>query len=132
MILVDTSILIDYLKETNSPEIEKFNTILDLQIPFGITSQIYQEILQGTSSQKDFNTLKKYLDTFNFYFPEDSIQSYSDAALIYFKCRKQGITVRSTIDCLIVQICLESKLKLLHKDNGFFNIQKVVKKLEFY
>ncbi len=43
MILVDTSILIDYLKDKNSPEIEKFNTILDLQIPFGITSQIYQE-----------------------------------------------------------------------------------------
>lgn len=68
MVLVDTSVLIDFLKEKNSPEIHKFNTILDLHIPFGITSHIYQEILQGTSSQKDFNTLKRYLDTFDFLF----------------------------------------------------------------
>ncbi len=132
MILVDTSILIDYLKDKNNPEIKKFDTILDLQIPFGITSQIYQEVLQGTSSQKDFNTLKKYLETFNFYYPKDGVQSYSEAAFIYFKCRKQGITVKSTIDCFIVQICLENNLKLLHKDRDFINIQKVIKKLSFF
>ncbi|MGR3176711.1 MAG: type II toxin-antitoxin system VapC family toxin [Candidatus Anammoxibacter sp.] len=132
MVLVDTSVLIDYLKDKNNTQTKKFSNIVDLQIPFGITSHIYQELLQGTSSQSDFNTLKKYLDTFTFYFPKDGIQSYAESALIYFKCRRQGLTIKSTIDCLIVQICLENKLKLLHKDNDFLNIQKIFKKLEFY
>ncbi|MGR3319068.1 MAG: type II toxin-antitoxin system VapC family toxin [Candidatus Anammoxibacter sp.] len=132
MVLVDSSVLIDYLKDKNNPQTKKFSDIIDLQIPFGITSHIYQELLQGTSSQRDFNTLKKYLDTFTFYFPKDGIQSYSEAALIYSKCRRQGLTIKSTIDCLIAQICLENKLRLLHKDNDFLNIQEIFKKLEFY
>ncbi|MGR3221119.1 MAG: type II toxin-antitoxin system VapC family toxin [Candidatus Anammoxibacter sp.] len=132
MILVDTSVLIDYLKDKNNPQTKKFSNIIDLKIPFGITSHIYQELLQGTSSRRDFNTLKKYLDTFTFYFPKDGIQSYAEAALIYFKCRRQGLTIKSTIDCLIAQICLENKLRLLHQDNDFFNIREIFKRLEFY
>ncbi len=132
MVLVDTSVLIDFLKDKNNSKIDKFNTILELNIPFGITSHIYQELLQGSATQKDFDTLKKYLDTFTFYFPKDQKQSYADAAYIYFLCKKKGMTIRSTIDCLIVQIAREYKLKLLHNDKDFDDIKKVVKDIEFF
>ena len=132
MVLVDTSILIDFFREKSGAQASKFNTILELNIPFGISSHIYQELLQGSATQKDFDTLKKYLDTFTIYAPRDENGSYAQAAHIYFLCRKEGVAVRSTIDCLIVQIARELRLKLLHNDKDFDNIKKVVRDIEFF
>ncbi len=132
MVLIDTSVLIDFLKDKKNPAIDKFNTILELNIPFGITSHIYQELLQGSATQRDFDTLKKYLDTFILYSPRDQRQSYAEAADIYFQCRKKGIALRSTLDCLIAQIAKEHRLKLLHNDKDFDNIKKVIKDIEFF
>lgn len=132
MILVDTSILIDYLRDKNDPKLGKFNEILELNIPFGICGVIYQELLQGAATQDDFDTLKKYLDTFTFYFPQNQKETYAEAAHIYFLCRRKGIAIRSTIDCLIVQIAREHNLKLLHNDKDFDNIKKVIKDIEFF
>ena len=132
MILVDTSVLIDYLKGKNNSATDKLNTIIELNIPFGITSQIHQELLQGTKTQKDFDILKKYLNTFTFYLPKDEKLSYEEAAHIYFLCRKEGMTIRSSIDCLIIQIMREHNLKLLHNDKDFDNIKKVIPGLDFF
>ena len=132
MILVDTSVLIDFLKNIENAATDKLNEIIDLNIPFGITSHIYQELLQGTSSRKDYTSLKKYLDTFTFFFPLDRKESYAEAASIYFQCRKKGITVRSSTDCLIVQIAIEHSLKLLHNDKDFENIKQAISRLEIY
>ncbi len=132
MILIATSVLIDFLTEKSNTGTDKFNTILELDIPFGITSHVYQELLQGTASEEDFEDLKKYLDTFTFYSPRDQKESYAEAAHIYFLCRRNGITVRSAIDCLIVQTAREHGLKLLHNDRDYDDIQKVVPDIEFF
>jgi predicted nucleic acid-binding protein len=101
MILVDTSVLIDFFKGSGTEESQKFEEILKRRIPFGINSHIMQEILQGAASEKEFELLKNYLSTQRFYHPKDPVESYINAAKIYMDCRKQGITIRSTIDCLI-------------------------------
>lgn len=132
MILVDTSVLIDFLKNKSNDGTDKFNTILELSIPFGITSHIYQELLQGTFSERDFNILKEYLDTFIFYYPKDNKQSFAEAAHIYFECRRKGITISSSVDCLISQIAREHSLKLLHSDKDYVNIKKVIKNIDFF
>ena len=126
MILVDTSVWIDYLRSKSNPKSDQLDRILDLKIPFGITGQIYQEVLQGVSTGKDFNSLKIYFSTFTIYSPLDERESYLQAAHIFFLCRKRGVTVRSSIDCLIVQIAREHHLKLLHHDKDFDYICKVV------
>ena len=95
-------------------------------MPFGITSVIYQEILQGAKTEKEYSELKKYLSTQRFYHPLDSITSYEGAAEIYFTCRRRGFTVRSTIDCLIARIAMEQDLFLLHNDRDFDAMAKVV------
>jgi predicted nucleic acid-binding protein len=59
-------------------------------------------------------------------------ESYERASAISVQCRKKGITVRSTIDVLIVETVLENNIVLLHNDNDFINIGKVVKELKFY
>jgi predicted nucleic acid-binding protein len=119
MILVDTSVLIDFFKGVKNEPVRCFSDIVKKQIPFGITSVIFQEILQGAKNEKEFELLNEYLSYQQFYHPEDAVASYEKAARIYFSCRKKGITVRSTIDCLIAQIALEHDLFLLHNDRDF-------------
>ncbi|HCC36199.1 MAG TPA: VapC toxin family PIN domain ribonuclease [Treponema sp.] len=132
MILVDTSIIIGYLKGASGPSYKKFDAILEKNIPFGISGIIYQEVLQGSKTEKEFNQLKEYLQTVTFYDLRKGIQSYEEAAFKYFTCRKAGITVRSSIDLIIVQIAIENNLYLLHNDNDFINISKVIKELRLY
>jgi hypothetical protein len=83
--------------------------------------------LQGVKTEKDFQRLKRYLDTQTFYNLKDEKESFASAAKIYLMCRRKGITVSSTIDCLIVQTVLEHDLYLLHNDSDFDRIRKVVK-----
>ena len=126
MILVDTSVLIRFLKGATSENSRKFSIILQRGMPFGINSLIFQEVLQGAGSEKEYLTLKKYLETQRFYHLNDPIGSFAEAAKIYLDCRKKGITIRSTIDCLIAQTALENNLLLLHEDSDFDLMAKVI------
>ena len=125
MVLVDTSVMIGYLQGKENNMILRFQYILDNNIPFGINSLIYQEVLQGVRSEKDFDKTKKYLDTQRFYSLKDEKESYASAAKIYFRCKKKGFTIRSTIDCLIAQTAIEYNLLLLHNDSDFDNIARI-------
>jgi predicted nucleic acid-binding protein len=132
VILVDTSVLIDYFKGVSNPGIAKFNTVLEQNIPWGINTFIYQEILQGTSSEKEFILLKEYLDTQTFYELQGGRESFANAARNYYRCRRNGITVSSTIDFLIVQTALENDLALLQNDRDYLRINKIISELNIY
>ncbi len=123
MILVDTSILIDYFRGVENKATQSFNTILDKNLPFGINHLIFLEVLQGSRTEKDYKTLKKYLDSQVFYELENGKDSYAEAAQMYLKLRKNGVTV-STIDCLIATIAIENELFLLHNDKDFTRISR--------
>ena len=126
MILVDTSVLIHFFKGVESESNRKFRSVLERRIPFGINSLVFQEVLQGAGSEKEFLTLKKYLETQRFYHLKDPLRSFAAAAKIYLDCRKKGITIRSTIDCLIAQTALENDLLLLHEDSDFDLMAQVI------
>lgn len=132
MILIDTSVLIDFFRGKSTASVEKMNTLLRENIPFGINHYIYQELLQGAGSEKEFILLKTYLDSQIFYDLRKGRESFSSAAKIYYRCRKAGITIKSTIDLLIVETALENNLALLHSDNDFAAIKKVVPVLQMY
>ena len=119
MILVDTSVLIDFFKGIKNESVSCLKDVIKQQIPFGITSIVYQEILQGTNTRKEYTLLKEYLNCQRFFHPKDPISTYEKAAMIYFSCRKKGITVRSTIDCLIAQVAIEHDAFLLQNDKDF-------------
>ena len=126
MILVDTSVLIDFFKGNSNRAVRDLKEILKRQIPFGISSVIYQEVLQGAKNKKEFDLLNEYLSTQYFFNPLNQVTSYANAAAIYYKCRKNGITIRSTIDCLIAQTALEHKLILLHNDRDYTVMAPVI------
>jgi predicted nucleic acid-binding protein len=126
MILVDTSVLIDFFKGKKNAATQIFRRALEQSLPFGITSFIYQEVLQGAKTEKEYVRLRKYLSTQRFYHPKSPLNSFEAAARLYFECRNKGITIRSTVDCLVAQITIENNLALLHNDKDFEAMSAVV------
>lgn len=101
-------------------------------MPYGINTFIYQEVLQGAKTNKEYNLLKVYFETIPLYYLKYGKKSYEQAALINIRCRQKGITIRSTIDLLIAETTIENDLYLLHDDNDFMNMAKVIKELKLY
>jgi len=125
MYLVDTSVLIDFLKGKVTKQSQRFEQIINNKIPFGISIFTYQELLQGAKNKKEFEKLKRYLSTQKIYYPTH--QTFNDAAYLFFRCRKNGITIRSTIDTLIAITAIENGLILLTSDRDFKHIAKVAR-----
>lgn len=130
MYLVDTSVWIDYMRDIENDVTERLDEIQEHGLPFGITALVYQEVLQGAASPAKFDYLAEFMNAQYFYHPEDPIESYREAARIYFDCRRAGVTIRSAIDCLIARIAIENDLYLLHNDRDFERMAEVVDELK--
>jgi predicted nucleic acid-binding protein len=126
MYLVDTSVWIDYIKGADSEHVEFLDTLLQNPLAVGIADLIYMEILQGAQDQMTFVRFREYFSGQRFYRLKQAEKSYEQAARIYFECRRAGITIRSTVDCLIAQCAMENKLVLLHNDRDFNQMATVV------
>lgn len=122
MILVDTSVWVDFLRGQDSPHRHTLHKLLENEEDVAITGIILTEILQGISQDKDFQSAKEYLLEFPTFSPT-GIETYIRAAQLYRDCRKKGKTVRKTVDCIIAAICIENDLMLLHKDADFDSIE---------
>lgn len=123
MILVDTSVWIDFLKDVDSPHCRVLDRLIENAEDVSITEVVLTEVLQGIKDDRAFRMVKGYLLEFPIYRPK-GVQTYLQAAQIHRDCRKKGKTVRKTVDCIIAAICLENDLTLLHKDREFDLIQE--------
>ena len=122
MILVDTSVWIEILKDKTGRKTRVFKKIIGQETC--VLSRFNQlELLQGAKNQKEWNLLDTYLST-QIYL-ETSNATWPAAARIYFDLRRKGFTVNSPIDCCIAQLAIEHGALLLHRDNDFVNIAKV-------
>lgn len=119
MYLVDTSVWIDYLQGRDVEHVAFLDDLLANPLAVGISDAIYVEILQGARDQQAFDRLRRYFSGQRFYRFHDPEASHAAAAQLYLDCRRQGITVRSTLDCLIAQCAIEHRLVLLHGDRDF-------------
>lgn len=125
MIVVDSSVLIGFLRGQDSPQIARLESLIEGEVPFAIPGICCQEVLQGAKHEKEWRLLDEYLGSQDLLFPRDPSSSHRDAARIYFDCRRKGLTLRSSIDCLIAQLVLEYDGVLLHDDGDFTAIQQV-------
>lgn len=132
MFLIDTSVWIDFLRRSRTLPALWLDEILARGYPFGITSDVYQEILQGADSEESLERLETYFGTQVFYEPLDPIESAAAAARLYFRCRRAGVTIRSTLDCRIAQVAIEHDLLLVHDDRDFELMAGVVPELRLY
>lgn len=118
MILVDTSVWIDFINDGNSVHCETLNQLIEDEEDICITEIILMEILQGIKSDRVFRRVKNYLLEFPIYGPR-GVETYLKAAQIYRDCRKRGLTVSKAIDCIIAAIAIEDDLPLFHRDSDF-------------
>jgi predicted nucleic acid-binding protein len=117
VILVDSSVWIDYFRGAVTPQTEKLDTLLGRQI-LAVGDLILTEILQGFADEKDFNAARKMLTALSVVDlggEEIAIQ----AARNFRELRRRGVTVRKTIDSIIATRCIESGFDLLHDDRDF-------------
>ncbi len=124
MILVDASVLIDYLSGREGRPAERFQEVLDQEVPFGLSPLTFLEVLQGAAAEKDFKKLREYLGSQTIYDVREGTASYARAARLYFDLRRKGVTVGSTLDCLIAVTAMEHDLYLFHNDADFDRIAK--------
>lgn len=125
MILVDSSVLIDYLEGRETAAVGRFIEILDRGVPFGLSPFTVLEVLQGAAAEKDFDLLRDYLGSQTAYDLIGGLGSYIKASRIFFDLRKKGMSVSSSLDCLIAQTAIEHGLLLLHNDSDFDRIAQV-------
>ena len=126
MYLVDTSVWIGFFKASKLPAVERLKTLLATGSDVGISTTILQEILQGTANERQFARYRSYFEAQPIYLSMDPIESAISAARTYFDCRRRGITVRSSNDCLVAQTAVEHDLILLHNDEDFRRIAFIV------
>jgi hypothetical protein len=118
VILVDTSVWIDFLNGHASGEAESLAQLIEENQPITVPGLVLTEILCGLRSDSEAERIANLLSAFDST-PEPARRDYAAAAGIYRSCRAQGQTIRSTIDCLIAQICLRYGYRLLSKDRDF-------------
>lgn len=117
MILVDSSVWIDYFKGEITAQTEKLDALLGREL-LAIGDLILTEVLQGFAEERDFNRARKMLTSLmvvELAGQEIAIQ----AARNFRALRKAGVTVRKTIDTVIATRCIESGYDLLHDDKDF-------------
>ncbi len=117
MILVDTSVWIDYFNGTEN----KYSTALDNALAEGLVllgDLIYLEILQGFRSDSDFKAAKASLKTLD-HVELFGLDMVLKCAENYRNLRKYGITIRKSSDVIIASYCIDKKVPLLFQDRDF-------------
>ncbi|SRR5690554_3909742 len=117
MIVVDSSVWIDYFNGIQSKQTDYLDTALSTTLLI-VGDLVLAEVLQGFKDDKSFKTAKTLLENCELA-SFTSIDLALKSAKNYRFLRKQGLTVRKTIDCLIATYCIENKRPLLFSDKDF-------------
>lgn len=122
MILVDTSVWIDFFANNQKPHVLTLIEIIEKKIDICLCGVILTEILQGLKNEKEYLKIQESFESFVFL--NMSKSTFILAANIFRDLRKRGITIRKTIDCVIAATSIEHNIVLLHNDRDFEPIEK--------
>lgn len=118
MIVVDTSVWIDVINERPGPQADHCVELIEDGQPVALTPVIFTEILQGFALESDAARVEDHLRGFPI-LPLAHVDDFALAAELYRTARRQGVTVRKTVDCLIAASCVRADTPLLHADHDF-------------
>lgn len=122
MVIVDTTVWVDYFQGVSNPETDWLHLQLDRQ-RLGLTDVILCEVLQGVRDDSAAKDVKRQLLKLEV-FETGGVDVAREAARSYRTLRSRGHTVRKTIDCLIATFCLREQHSLLHRDRDFDPFEK--------
>lgn len=123
MLLIDTSIWIEVLRDKSQVKAMKLKTIIaekKYYLPVFFTKM---ELLQGCKDEIEWAKMSSYLAVQNYLEPDYS-SIWENSARLYFELRRRGVTIRSNIDCAISIMAIENNLILYHYDRDFEAIAK--------
>lgn len=124
MVIIDTTVWIDYLRGLRNRETDYFDRELGRQ-RFGLTDLILCETLHGIGDEKAFTRVFRELRKFEI-FETGGRELAIEAARNFRSLRQRGHTVRKTIDCLIATFCLRQGHSLLHRDRDYDHFEEIL------
>jgi predicted nucleic acid-binding protein len=118
VIVVDTSVWIDFFRDTGTWQIEHLAQLIADDEPVALTDIVLTEILQGLPTDREARRVERRLLAFDVLRLE-GLDDFRRAASLYRQARATGITIRRTLDCLIASVCVRDDAPLLHADADF-------------
>jgi predicted nucleic acid-binding protein len=122
VVVVDTTVWVDYLQGVRNPETDWLDQELDRQ-RLALTDVILCELLQGLSNDAIARQIEDLLLRFEV-FATGGVDLAREASRNYRAVRRRGRTIRKTIDCLIATFCIREGHSLLHRDRDFDAFEK--------
>ena len=120
MILVDTTVWVDFLRNVQTQQVALLKDSIQRRFDIIICPIVKMEILQGIGDHSQYKKVKKQLDgLISLAITEES---YDLAGDIYRKARVKGFTIRKSLDCIIAAVAIQNRVKLLHNDKDFDSI----------
>jgi len=117
MWIVDSSVWVDFFNGRVTSETDILNAALGVKV-IGLGDVMLCEVLQGFRHQRDFEAARRALFRFPIYRMGGVSIAVKSAQNFRF-LRRQGVTVRKTMDCLIATFVIERGFSLLHSDRDF-------------
>lgn len=128
--IADTSVWVELIRATGSPAHLRLRECLASKARVLMPDAVYLELLLGARSPQHFVQLQTQLDAVPAFVPDDARETARQAAMLYARCRWQGITIHSPNDCLIAACAIEAGEPLLHADRDFEAIAAIEPRLQ--
>lgn len=117
MVLVDTSVWIDFFAGRKTKQCELLKTAIQKNEDLCVSGVVLTEVLQGIKRDKDFEKISCILN--DLIYISEQKTTHILAAKIYRSLRRNGVTIRKPIDCIIAATCMEQSAFILHNDRDF-------------
>lgn len=124
MIVVDTTVWIDFLEGRNTAFDRHLTELLEQDAPIALVDIVYCEILQGIRDDDVYERTRVSLRAHPILRPR-GLDTFEAAANLYRRARRRGLTIRRSVDCLIAATCLESGTEIYHNDRDFDALARV-------
>ncbi len=118
MTVVDTSVWIDWVRGTATWQTDLLARLIDHDEPLALTDIVLTELLQGLTDDETADRVEQTLMAHRVLALEP-LADHRRAAALYRTCRRRGVTIRRTLDCLIASVCIREDEELLHDDRDF-------------
>lgn len=120
-VLVDTSVWADFLNDSPTPEAQLLVRLIEDEVEIVTCGVVIAEVFQGIRRSSTLPALERQFRDMDYLIPREP-ESYLDAARLYRELRALGITIPSTIDCLIVTLAAEHSVLLVSRDRDIQSI----------
>ena len=117
MVVADTTVWVDFFAGRSTLQVRLLKSLIEEGEDVALCGVILAEILQGVRANAECARLESVLRSFLFL--EMSRETFLSAARIYRSLRARGVTIRSSVDCMIAACCIEKGAQLLHNDRDY-------------